>query len=152
MPLIEKELIFVKRNFKDNIEALSFLADQLKEKQKVKPTFKEKVLFREENYPTALSNDKLAVTIPHANWQEVRQSALAIATLNKPVIFKNITKPKQDLKVQIIIMLAISQPKAEVKMLQKLTFLVQNQKYLSNLLAYKRPEGLSKYIKQILGF
>lgn len=148
MALINKELIFIKKNFKDKWEALSFLADQLYKDQRVKSTFKQKVLDREKNYPTALPNGKIAVAIPHADWKQVKKSTLTFATLNKPVIFKNMGNPKEDIKVQIIIMLAIAQPKAEVKMLQKLMSIVQNQKHLQDFLAYKDTEELFKDVKQ----
>lgn len=142
LSLIEKELVFNNLSFDSRTEALTYLANQLYENKKVKDTYKDAILAREQKFPTSLPTGKIEVAIPHADWQNVNTSTLAVATLAKPIAFHNMGDPKNYVHASIIIMLAIAEPKGQIKMLENLMSIVRNQDHLQNLISYKNNEDL----------
>ncbi|MGC3678504.1 PTS sugar transporter subunit IIA, partial [Enterococcus faecalis] len=67
------------------------------------------------------------IAIPHANYELVKQTTVAIATLKEPVFFQNMENVKQKIHVQIVIMMAIGEPHGQVEMLQKIVLIIQNE-------------------------
>ena len=71
-------------------------------------------------YPTGLPSTPPGIAIPHANYEMVNKTTLAIATLKDPVLFHNMENNNEQLPIQIVIMMAIGEPHGQVEMLQKL--------------------------------
>ena len=55
----------------------------------MKNEYVEAIKQREKEYPTGLPSTDPVVAIPHANYEMVKKTTLAIATLNEPVLFEN---------------------------------------------------------------
>jgi len=145
---INKNLVFPKKNFENQKEALSFLADQLTSNNYAKPTFKAAVLKRETVFPTGLPTGVINVAIPHADWQNVAHSGIAMTTLAHPITFSNMADPDDKLKISMIFMLAIDEPHGEVKLLKELMAIVQNQQHLEQLLKYTTVDDLYADLKE----
>ncbi|GEK63080.1 PTS sugar transporter subunit IIA [Lactiplantibacillus argentoratensis] len=139
---INKNLVFPNKNFNNQNEALAFLADQLTTNGYAKSTFKAAVLKRETVFPTGLPTGNINVAIPHADWQNVTHSGIAISTLTNPIEFSNMADPNDKLQISMIFMLAIDEPHGEVKLLKELMKIVQNQKHLAQLLSYDNVNDL----------
>lgn len=142
MGIVSPKLIFANMQFADCRQAISYLADQLHQTDYVKASFKASILKREEAFPTGLPVGENAVAIPHTDWQNVNRSTIAVATLTKPVLFRNMAAKQQTLHVRIIIMLAINHPHGQVKLLSRVMQLVQNKEHLDRLLSYKTKKAL----------
>ena len=75
-----------------------------------------------------------AIAIPHANADLVNKTILAVVTLKNPVTFKNMGAVDEDVNVQIVIALVISEPHSQVEVLQKVVGIVQNEKLRKDIL------------------
>lgn len=151
MPLLHEKLVFAQKEFANSTEAISFIAKELFKNGYVKNDFAKAVLDREKIFPTGLPTGSICVAIPHADSKYVNQSTLGVVTLKKPVIFKNMGDPDEDLAISIIINMAISEPHGQVPMLQKIMNIVQNQDYLKKLLSCNDATSLFKNLKNSFG-
>ncbi len=75
---------------------------------------------REKEYPTGLPSTPPGIAIPHANYEMVNKTTLAIATLKDPVLFHNMEDNNEQLPIQIVIMMAIGNHMGKLKCYKKL--------------------------------
>ncbi len=71
---------------------------------------------REENYPTGLLVGNTGFAIPHTDSSKVNYSQICFASLNKPVEFANMGDKNDIVKVELVFMLAMSQPHEQVRL------------------------------------
>ncbi|WEV41187.1 PTS sugar transporter subunit IIA [Lactobacillus sp. ESL0684] len=151
MEILSPDLVFAQVEVKTSDEIIHYLADHLMDTKKVKSTFEQAVKDRERVHPTGLPSGKVAVAIPHTDVQYVNEAAITFATLAHPVKFHNMAVTDECLDVQIVVMLALKNPHSQVKMLQKLMALFQNQELLSSLCLINNSaqlyKSISKYIE-----
>ncbi len=131
---LDKKLVFRQLEFKTSEEVESHIADQLLNQGYVKQGYKKALLDREKQFPTALPSSPPAIAIPHANADLVNKTTLAVVTLKNPVTFKNMGAVDEDVNVQIVIALVISEPHSQVEVLQKVVGIVQNEKLRKDIL------------------
>ena len=148
--ILDKELIFRNLDFQTSAEVESFIADKLLEHGYVKAGYKKALLEREKEFPTALPSSAPAIAIPHANADLVNKTTLAVVTLKHPILFKNMGAIDENVKVQIIIALVISEPHSQVKILQKVVNIVQNEKLRRQILAAKDDQTLIDLLQQAI--
>lgn len=124
---LNEELVF--RNIKagSDKEVLAFLANELYQRGYVKEDYIEAIQLRETEYPTGLPSTQPGVAIPHANFDLVNQTTLAIATLETAVGFRNMEDNQVILPTKIVIMMAIGEPHGQVEMLQKIVSIIQDE-------------------------
>lgn len=149
--ILNEDLIYRNIDFKTSREIETFLADQLYENGYVKDGYKKALLEREQKFPTGLPSSQPAIAIPHANADLVNKTTLAIATLKEPVEFKNMGNTKEDIPVRIVIMLVIAEPHSQVKMLQKVADIVQNEELRKEFLQAETKQKLLKLIQSAIG-
>lgn len=124
---LNEELVF--RNIKagSDKEVLAFLVNELYQRGYVKEDYIEAIQLRESEYPTGLPSTQPGVAIPHANFDLVNQTTLAIATLETAVGFRNMEDNQVILPTKIVIMMAIGEPHGQVEMLQKIVSIIQDE-------------------------
>lgn len=149
--ILNEDLIYRNIDFKTSREIETFLADQLYENGYVKDGYKKALLEREQKFPTGLPSSQPAIAIPHANADLVNKTTLAIATLKEPVEFKNMGNTKEDIPVRIVIMLVIAEPHSQVKMLQKVADIVQNEELRKEFLQAETKQKLLQLIQSAIG-
>ncbi len=88
---------------------------------------------REIEHPTGLPTTPFCIAFPHADSDGVFRSALAVALLKKPVLFKNMADPDEDLEVHIVLMLANKNPEEQIQTLRNLALLFGDPDKLVNL-------------------
>ena len=102
----------------------------------VKDDFIEATLAREANMPTGLPlGGSINAAIPHVDIEYVNRPALALATLTKPVIFHNMVETDEEVPVQLVIMLALDQPKSQIEMLQQVAGVLQQPATIDRLMS-----------------
>ncbi len=107
----------------------------------VKESYIDAVINREKTLPTGLPLDgDVNVAIPHTDIEHVNKSAVAMATLAKPVTFQNMVDPSESVAVKIVFLLALEEPHAQIEMLQEVAGVVQNAGVLKALLAATDPK------------
>jgi PTS system galactitol-specific IIA component len=106
----------------------------------VKDDFIEATLAREASMPTGLPlGGSINAAIPHVDIEYVNRPALALATLTKPVIFHNMVETDEEVPVQLVIMLALDQPKSQIEMLQQVAGVLQQPATIDRLMAASNP-------------
>jgi len=130
---IEEHLILVKEKATSREEIIRKLGSMLFKYGYVKDTYTQAVLDREIEYPTGLQARVTGVAIPHTDTEHVLKPAVAIATLDDPVLFNGMGMPDTKVKVDIILMLAIHDPKLVVSTLRKVIFILEDDEALKNM-------------------
>jgi PTS system galactitol-specific IIA component len=101
--------------------------------------YAELLIEREAKYPTGLPTEGAKVAIPHAFAEkgEVLVPAIACATLARPVIFKNMADPDDELEVGIVFLLALKGEHESAGDLEKVMGLFSDGALLAQLAAAK---------------
>lgn len=150
MKLIEffhKELIVTNLEAKNKEEVFEILYRKLLENGYVKESFLEGIVNRERTFPTGLLLNGNNVAIPHTDAEHVLKPAIAVATLSKPVVFKNMANPQEDVPVNIVFMIALSSAHSQVKLLKQLVELIQSEELLQKILSVKGGEEVIEVIE-----
>lgn len=118
----------------DQKELFTILTKPLLDEQIVKPTFPEKVLEREKQFPTGLPLREIGVAIPHTDAEHVYENAISIGVLSEPVSFQVMGSPDQSVDVRIVFLLALSNAEKHLTILQKVISFIQNEEALHFIL------------------
>lgn len=124
---LNENLVFRDIDAKSDSDVLNFLANELYKNDYVKEGYIKGIQEREREYPTGLPSTAPGIAIPHANYELVKKTTLAIATLKQPIQFHNMEANQETVPVQIVIMMAIGEPHGQVEMLQKIVGIIQNE-------------------------
>jgi PTS system galactitol-specific IIA component len=101
----------------------------------VRPTFIIGALEREKTLPTGLPlGGTINAAIPHTDIHHVIHAAVALATLNKPVIFQNMVNSEEEVPVRIVFLLALKEAHAQIEMLQEIAGILQNESVINDLM------------------
>jgi PTS system galactitol-specific IIA component len=130
---IEERNILVKASAASSADIIRQLGALLYNNGFVKDTYVQAVLDREQVYPTGLQTSVLGFAIPHTDTEHVNKPALAVATLERPVIFRAMDDPGVEIPVNIVMMLAISDPESVVNVLRKVISILEDQPALLRL-------------------
>jgi PTS system galactitol-specific IIA component len=88
--------------------AVRALARELQRAGHVKASFEAAAVSREKRSPTGLPFEGGAVALPHAEPEHVISQALGVATLLRPVKFREMGSPATQLDVSLIVMPALT--------------------------------------------
>ena len=104
----------------------------------VRETFVDAALDRESRLPTGLPlSGDVNAAIPHTEVEHVLKPGLAMATLSKPVTFQNMVSPDEAVPCQLVFVMALDQPKAQIEMLQEIAGILQNPEVINRLMSAK---------------
>jgi PTS system galactitol-specific IIA component len=128
-------------------EAIASLASLLLKQHLVDDGFCEAVLAREEVYPTGLPLPDIPVAIPHTEAGHCKSPAMAVGILDQPVEFGEMgADPGSMLKVRIVFVLALNDPKKQVEWLQRLVAMFQEPGLLAELAGLSKPRLVSDFL------
>ncbi len=135
---LKPEAILLDVEVESSDEVIALLGTELLKLGLVKDNFIDAALEREANMPTGLPlGGDVNAAIPHVDIEYVNQSALALATLSSPVIFRNMVDSDEEVPVQLVIMLALDAPKAQIEMLQQISFILQQPAVITSIMEAK---------------
>jgi PTS system galactitol-specific IIA component len=138
---LKPQAIVVQLEAQSSEEVIRALGTRLLDLGYVKQNFVAATLEREANMPTGLPlGGDINAAIPHVDIEFVNHSALALATLQKPVIFYNMVDSDEAVPVQLVIMLALDQPKSQIEMLQQVSGILQQPELILKLMAARAPD------------
>jgi PTS system galactitol-specific IIA component len=108
LSIFSHDLIFIKPDITDHnqTDVIHFLCDRLMEKEYVTEEYFSQVIHREKNHPTGLPTLPFASAVPHADPIGVKNTGIALAILNEPVIFNAMDEPKKKLDVSLVFLMA----------------------------------------------
>lgn len=128
-------------------DVISHLGNLLLKAGYVRPSFVQATLAREKELPTGLPLDgAVNAAIPHTDVDHVLKSGLALATLTRPVVFKNMALPDEPVEVQLVLLLALDQPKTQVEMLKEVADLLQQSELVAQLMEARDFQDVEKIL------
>lgn len=123
-------------------QVIAVLAQRLVDGGHVRDTYPEAVMARERVHPTGLPAPGRGVAIPHADPAHVRQQAVALATMSRPVAFGVMGTDDATVECVVCILLALSDGPAQLRALRQVVELVQDRGRLERLVAADRYEDV----------
>lgn len=138
MPLntsLDSELIHLHQAPQDRKTLFSFITDQLLAKGIVEESYREALLLREQNHPTAMQLETMGVAIPHVDVEHVRHERLVVVTCPQGIEFNQAEDPDLTMKVHVIFFLLLKEKDAHLEFLMKLISLFQKTAEMNALLA-----------------
>lgn len=139
---------FDKRTVKARVKANSHeeilrqLATMLYQAGYVAESFIDAIISREAIFPTGLPTEGYGVAIPHTDPHHVKEAMIAIATLEKPVNFKIMGNPDEEIEVTIVFMLAMRDSSSQLQLLSNLMSVIQDIGLLKRIYASESEEEL----------
>ena len=119
----------------DSKDVITHLGKLLFEGGYVRETFVDAALDRESRLPTGLPlSGNVNAAIPHTEVEHVLKPGLAMATLSAPVTFQNMVSPEEAVPCQLVFVMALDQPKAQIEMLQEIAGILQNPAVIQSLM------------------
>jgi len=140
--LFSEELVFVDFEASSNFDVLNKLYQKVLEKGYVKESYIDGVWGREQVYPTGLETAHIKVAIPHTDAIHVNKSCITIAKLKDTVKFKNMATGVDDVDVGIVFMLAVHEPKDQIKVLQKVIGIFSKEEIMKKISEAKTSKEL----------
>lgn len=147
---VREDLIFIDLDFNSREELIKYMSDQMMSVGKVKDTYCNAVLERELKYPTGLNTGDLKVAIPHTDPVHVKSAGIAVATLDKQVEFKNMEDPNQNIDVDLVFMLAVANPEAQVPLLVKLMGIFSSKELLKKIKESKTKNEIKQILEELI--
>lgn len=123
MLAFNESLIALNLEAPDCHAVIDVLASKLHAQGFVVEEYGQQTYQRELEHPTGLPTKPFCIAFPHADAQGVLASALALATLAKPVAFRNMGDPDEELPVSLVLMLANREPEEQIQTLRNLALL-----------------------------
>jgi len=143
--LLEPSAVRLHSEAQDKTEVLTELGNLLFQTGYVRESFVEAALQRESQMPTGLPLEgRYNAAIPHTECEHVIKAGLALATLAKPVIFQNMIQPEEGVPVQLVILMALDQPKSQVEMLQEIAGVLQDAQVIEKLMEARDFKDIQK--------
>jgi len=137
---LDPSLVLLSLAAQNKEEAITKLSNLLLEQGYVKDSFVQAVLEREKVFATGLPTVNVKVAIPHTDVEHVIRPALAVGILKEPVEFQEMGSPENTIQAEIIFLLAMTDPQAQLSLLQKLVQLFQTEGLLLAVKKAKSPE------------
>lgn len=134
--ILEKSAIQLQFDANDSTEVITTLGNLLFRAGHVHPTFVAGALERESTLPTGLIlGGDINAAIPHTDVIHVIRPALAMATLKKPVVFRNMIASEEEVPVQIVFVMALKEPHQQIEMLQEVAGVLQDNNVIKAMIA-----------------
>lgn len=127
--LIHIDRIQVNCLVKDQFDAIALAAKPLLEKGFITEEFIDAAIERERIFPTGLPTKIGAVFYPILRLKYVLNESISILTLKNTIVFAGMGNP-ESIPVQIVFLLAISNPEKQLRILQTIITIIQNEKML----------------------
>ena len=119
----------------DSKDVISHLGRLLFDAGYVRDSFVDAALDRESRLPTGLPlSGDVNAAIPHTEVEHVLKPGLAMATLSAPVTFQNMVSPEEAVPCQLVFVMALDQPKAQIEMLQEIAGILQSPAVINSLM------------------
>lgn len=148
--MLKKELIRLDVDARSSEEALRLMAQLFVDTGVAKPSYPAAIVAREAQYPTALPATAFDIAVPHTFAEHVNEPAMGICVLREPVEFKQMGSPEITLHPQLLFMLAITDPKDQIKLLRRIMKLIQNPEALNQIKAASSVEEVYDIVNPLL--
>lgn len=143
---IDPSYIQLQLQAQDAEAAIELMCRPLHEQGAVRASYAQETIEREQKHPTGLPTRPFAIAFPHAEAEGVHRSALAVATLESPIDFRNMADPDEWLPVEIIFLLANREPEEQVQALRRLAMVFGESEKLVALREMQNREETARWL------
>lgn len=147
--LLRPEVILTDLDAKNADDALDHLSALLFQYGYVRDSFALAVKEREKIYATGLPARSMGVAMPHTDIEHVVRPCVAIATLRYPVTFIAMGSDDEKVEAQVLFMLALNEPHAQLEMLQSIVAIIQNDDLLQAIKSSSSPAEIIDLISKL---
>ncbi|QNK40784.1 PTS sugar transporter subunit IIA [Caproicibacter fermentans] len=147
--MIFRDCILTDVRAADQEDALRQIFEALYKAGKVKESFYNAVLKRETEYPTGLALPHCNVAIPHVVPEHVNSSALGIAVLREPVLFRQMDNHDLTTEVRIIFSIALGREGKQIEVLQSIMKMVLEKDMIHAILKAGSPEEIEMILRKV---
>jgi PTS system galactitol-specific IIA component len=145
LELLEPAAVVLHTCAPDAGEIITRLGNLLLETGYVRTSFVQAAIAREKELPTGLPlGGSYNAAIPHTDAEHVLKPGLAMATLSHPITFQNMVIPEEAVPVQLVILMALDQPKTQVEMLQEIAGVLQDAAVINRLMEAEDYQDIQK--------
>lgn len=123
---LDEKLILIDIQAEKKEEVLELLARRLEQAGYVRNTYLQAVLEREKKFPTGLPTQPVAIAIPHSDAEHCIRPAVAVATLQTPVVFGLMGDDQATVDARIVFMLALDRQEGQAEFLCRFSNLFKN--------------------------
>lgn len=109
------------------------VTEQTLEKGWVTEQFLQKIIEREQVFPTGLHQGSFGIAIPHTDPECIVEEFISLVIPKKPVTFQRMDDINLSVGADFIFILGLNQPHQQLAMLQQLMELIQNTTLLQAL-------------------
>ena len=135
--------------FKDERDALTYISEQLQQKNIVKKSHLKALIEREAIFPNGIALDGYAVAIPHCEAEHAISPAIYIIRTQSPVVF-NRADEDSTVEVSLIISLVVTSPEDQLNLLKALFSNLQNKEFYHFLISAEANEVAEHFKKVII--
>ncbi|WP_353989504.1 PTS sugar transporter subunit IIA [Pediococcus argentinicus] len=132
---LNTKMTLLSTDFSNNEELFEQIAKIGLDNNYVTEDFLPKIKKREQEFPTGLQLEKQGVAIPHTDADTIKHEFVAVITNKNPIGFKRMDDPSEEVKAQVIFVLGLNMPHAQLEMLQALMSIIQNNDLLDSVKA-----------------
>lgn len=130
---LREDLILPRISVSTQTELFRFVNGIALEHGYVNEKFLPKIIDREKAYPTGLGLEHGAVAIPHTDADTIVNEFVAVVTTTTGIAFQRMDDPNSQVTTNLVFVLGLNKPHAQVKMLQQLASVIQDQELLGRL-------------------
>lgn len=145
-----KELVLTGVEAKSNLEVIEKVANHLYAKGLVKESYINAIQEREKVFATGLPTEGFGVAVPHTDIEHVNEQAICIAVLKEPVKFNVMGSMDEQVDVNVLFMLALKEPHAQLAMLQAVIGIIQKADVLEKICTSNNPEEIFEIVEKEL--
>lgn len=145
-PAIDEHLIVLGLRAATAAEAIRTLSERLLQSDYVIEGFAEAVISRERTFPTGLPTP-IPVALPHTDAQYCRRPAIAVGLLADSVPFGVMGTPEQVIPVQVVFLLAVTDPKQQVRWLKQLVEFFQQPQHIRQIQTAVSPTDVARILR-----
>ncbi|PBI77866.1 hypothetical protein A9993_23710 [Rahnella victoriana] len=153
MPLntsLDSELIYLHQTSQDRNGMFTKITDELLAKGIVEESYREALILREQNHPTAMQLETMGVAIPHVDVEHVLEERLVVVTCPEGIEFNQAEDPELTMKVNVIFFLLLKEKDAHLEFLMKLISLFQKTGEMEKLLSTASTEEVMQILAKNL--
>jgi len=148
LELLNPLCVVVDGNFNSSTSVITAIGEKLFTQGYVKDTFIQAAIERELVLPTGLPlAGGINAAIPHTEIEHVIKPGLGMAILKDSINFQNMVSPTDSVAVNLVFLLALDKPKAQIEMLQEVASVLQDPQLVSNLVSQETAEGVINCFK-----
>lgn len=145
--MLNNELVFLDVDSKNSEEFLSNISDRLLNLGYVKESFKDAIIKREEEFPTAIGAEEYNLAIPHTDSEHVNKPGIAFVRFSDKCRFKEMCT-SNEIDVDMAFVLLVTKKEEQVNLLSKLMGIFSQNEFLKELYNENKNEKIIEILNE----